>query len=116
MDVVLRILLFGHFIGLASLLGGYITQLSLRNWRVGPAMVHGALTQLVTGVAMVGIISATRDAADVNNAKFAVKLLVLLVILALVWANRSKTPAAPKVFQAIGALTVADIAIAVFWT
>ena len=53
--------------------------------------------------------------ADVNNAKFAVKLLVLLVILALVWANRSKTPAAPKVFQAIGALTVADIAIAVFW-
>ena len=115
MDVVLRILLFGHFIGLASLLGGYITQLSLRNWRVGPAMVHGALTQLVTGVAMVGILSA-RDDAAVNNAKFAVKLLVLLVILALVWANRSKTPAAPKVFQAIGALTVADIAVAVFWT
>jgi hypothetical protein len=116
MDVVLHILLFVHFIGLASLLGGYLTQLTSKDWRVVTAMVHGALTQLVTGVAMVGILAATHDPDEpVDNAKYAVKLVVLLVILGLVWANRSKERAPHGAFQAIGLLTVVNIAVAVFW-
>lgn len=116
MDLVRHFLLFLHFLGLASLLGGYLTQLRAEAWRIVPAMVHGALTQLVTGVAMVGILSATHDPGEpVDNAKYAVKLVVLLVILGLVWANRKRDRVSTGAFQAIGLLTVVNIAVAVFW-
>jgi len=115
MGVVRAVLLFLHFVGLASLLGGYLTQLGAKTWRVVPAMLHGALTQLVTGVALVGVIeSGTGD--PVNNAKMGVKLVVLLVILGLLWTNRRKASMRLVAFQAVGLLTLADIAVAVFWT
>ena len=47
MGFVYDLLLVLHFIGLASLLGGLMVQLSARGGRVvNPAMLHGALTQL----------------------------------------------------------------------
>ena len=45
----------------------------------------------------------------------AVKLGVLLVISALVWTQRTKEEITEGVYFAIGALTLANIVIAVFW-
>ena len=63
------------FIGLASLLGGFIVQMKSPDKGVNPAMLHGALTQLVTGVLLVGIASAGLvPGEEVDHAKIAVKL------------------------------------------
>ncbi len=51
-----------------------------------PAMLHGALTMLVTGVALVGLREA--QGADLNHVKIGIKLAVLVVILALVYVKR----------------------------
>ncbi|MHB1613640.1 MAG: hypothetical protein ACYCXA_06125 [Actinomycetes bacterium] len=120
METALLVLLFLHFIGLASLLGGFLVQMSTATRVVNNAMIHGALTQLITGIAMVGVLAAQHASdvaryAAVDDTKYGVKLLVVLVILGLVLAQRRKTSVPPGAFFAIGGLTVVNIAVAVFW-
>jgi hypothetical protein len=114
MDVARLVLLFLHFLGLASLLGGVLVQVRAPDRRILPAMLHGATTQLVTGLALVGVDQALDR--EVNNPRAAVKLAVLLVILVLLWTNRSRRAVTSGGFFAIGLLTVVNTAIAVFWT
>ena len=89
MDLLRDVLLFLHFIGLAALFGGLFVQVKARPRVVNNAMFHGILTQLVTGVLLVGVLQAGDH--EVDNAKIGVKLLVALVIGALVLVNRKKS-------------------------
>jgi hypothetical protein len=116
MDILLGILLILHFVGLASLLGGVLVQIRdtiAGKGRIVAAMVHGALTQLVTGVLMVGILEM--GGGEVNTAKIAVKLGVVLLITVLVFLFRKKNPVASWVVWVVGLLTLVNIAIAVLW-
>ena len=89
MDILVKVLLVLHFVGLASILGGVLVQTKLfrSGARVLPAIMHGAWLQLITGLALTGVISATDS--DLNNTKIAVKLGVLIVIIVLAFINRS---------------------------
>lgn len=116
MDILLGIILILHFVGLASLLGGVLVQIKdaiAGTGRILAAMIHGALTQLVTGLLLVGLLQI--GDGEVNNAKIAVKLGVVIVITVLVFIFRKKSPVASWVIWVIGALTLANIAIAVLW-
>ena len=108
------LLLVLHFVGLASLLGGFLVQLSATDRRIVTAMVHGAFTQLVTGLLLVGVIQSALH-GPVDNAKIAVKLAVLVVIMVLVWINRARRTVSNGVYFAVGGLTLANVVIAVFW-
>ncbi|GGY75073.1 hypothetical protein [Streptomyces nitrosporeus] len=117
MDVLINVFVALHVIGIASLLGGFLTQMKAMGAgtaRFVPAMLHGALTMLVTGVALVGI----HEAQDhtVNHVKIGIKLLILLVILVLVYVKRDDEKAGKGAFAAVGGLTVANIFIATLWT
>lgn len=114
MDIVYQILVILHFVGLASLLGGVMVQLrplARGKGTVNPAMLHGALTQLVTGLLMVGI--AEMGDGDVNHMKIGIKLAVLIVITVLVFVYRKRESVASWVVWLIGALTLSNIVIAV---
>ncbi|MEI5102104.1 hypothetical protein RB200_30825 [Streptomyces sp. PmtG] len=117
MDVLIHLFVGLHIIGIASLLGGFLTQMKAMGEgtaRFSPAMLHGALTMLVTGVALVGLNQA--DDNEVNNIKIGVKMALLIVILALVYVKRDEEKVEKAVFGAVGALTTANIFIAVLWT
>ncbi|MFJ9854141.1 hypothetical protein [Streptomyces sp. NPDC101150] len=117
MDVVINIFVGLHIIGIASLLGGFLTQMkamSAGTARFVPAMLHGALTMLVTGIVLVGLNQAQDQ--PVNNIKIGIKLAVLVVILALVYVKRDEEKIAKPLFGAVGGLTMANIFIAVLWT
>lgn len=117
MDVVTNIFVGLHIIGIASLLGGFLTQMkamSAGTARFVPAMLHGALTMLVTGVVLVGLNQAQDH--PLNNIKLAIKMAVLVVILALVYVKRDEETVDKALFGAVGGLTVANIFIAVLWT
>ena len=114
MKVLQECLLVLHFVGLASLLGGFLTQMSAATRRVVPAMLHGAATMLVTGVALYAVDKSGLH-HEPSAAKMAVKLGVLLVISALVWTQRAKEEITEGLYFAIGGLTLANIVIAVFW-
>jgi hypothetical protein len=117
MDLLRDVLVFLHFIGLAALFGGLFVQLRSDPRVVNNAMLHGILTQLVTGVLLVGLLESDSDFdADASfHSKIGVKLLVALVIGVLVWVNRKK-PALPNgLFMGLLGLTALNIAVAVFW-
>ncbi len=116
MTFVYNLLVVLHFIGLASLLGGFLVQMKSPDKGVNPAMLHGALTQLVTGVLLVGIASAGLvPGEEVDHAKIAVKLLIVLVITALAFVGRKRTPPQVGLWGAIGSLTLVNVVISVFW-
>ena len=113
MDYLYEAIVVLHFLGLASLLGGFLVQMSTSPKVVNSAMVHGALTQLVTGLALVGLAETLVEDEEVNHMKVGLKLLILLVITGLVLANRKKDSISTGVWAAIGGLTIANVAIAV---
>ncbi|MBT2897581.1 MULTISPECIES: hypothetical protein [unclassified Streptomyces] len=117
MDVLINVFVALHIIGIASLLGGFLTQMKAMGAgtaRFIPAMLHGALTMLVTGIALVGLNQA--DDQTVNNVKIGIKLALLVVILALVYVKRDDETVDKGAFAAVGGLTVANIFIATVWT
>lgn len=114
--IVFGIVLILHFIGLASLLGGVLVQIKetiAGKGHIITAMIHGALTQLVTGLLLVGFIEM--GGGSINNGKIGTKLAIVIIITVLVFVFRKKRPVASWVIWVIGALTVANIAIAVLW-
>lgn len=113
MEILRDILVFLHFIGLAALFGGLFVQIKSDPRIVNNAVIHGVLTQLVTGLLLVGVLEGMDD--EVNNAKIGVKLLVTLVIAVLAFANRKKTSVPGGLFFGLLGLTVLNIAVAVFW-
>ncbi|WP_432114115.1 hypothetical protein [Streptomyces sp. S1] len=117
MDVLINVFVALHVIGIASLLGGFLTQMKAMGAgtaRFSPAMLHGALTMLVTGVALVGLNQA--DDQTVNNLKIGIKLAILVVILGLVYVKRDDERVDKSLFAAVGGLTTANIFIATLWT
>ncbi|KUL38730.1 hypothetical protein [Streptomyces regalis] len=117
MDVLIHLFVGLHIIGIAALLGGFFTQMKAMGQgtaRFVPAMLHGALTMLVTGVILVGLNQA--DDQSVNNIKIGVKLALLIVILGLVYVKRDDETVDKRLFGVVGLLTTANIFIAVLWT
>lgn len=111
-----------HFVGLASLLGGFLVQIkSLKSGtsKIIPAMIHGAWTMLITGLLLVGIrewISALDpSSAELDNIKVAVKSIVVTLILVFVMINRKKDTLKSSTMALIAVLTVLNVVLAVFW-
>ena len=78
-------------------------------------MLHGALTQLVTGVLLVGIAESGAVDEELNMTKIAVKLVVVLIITVLAFVGRKKPMPQTGMWAAIGALTLLNVVLAVFW-
>ncbi|MFC9928481.1 hypothetical protein [Streptomyces sp. NPDC127190] len=117
MDVLIHLFVGLHIIGIAALLGGFLTQMKAMGQgtaRFVPGMLHGALTMLVTGVALVGLNQA--QGAHINTIKIGIKLALLIVILGLVYVKRDEETIDKGQFGLVGALTATNVFIAVLWT
>ncbi len=114
MEFLRLLLLFLHFLGLASLIGGLFVQIRGPERRITPAIPYGALTELVTGPLLIGIDKALDRA--VSDPKMGLKLLALLVITVLAFIFRKRATLTPTVFFVLLTLSVLAVAVAVFWT
>ncbi len=115
MTFLYNLILVLHFVGLASLLGGVIVQAKAPVKGVNPAMLHGALTQLVTGVLLVGIAESGGVDEELNMTKIGVKLIVVAIITVLAFVGRKKPMPQTGMWAAIGLLTLLNVVLAVFW-
>jgi hypothetical protein len=113
-DFLHKLLLFIHLVGMAAVVGGALVQIASPPRRVTPMILHGALTQLVSGVLLVGVLEA--DDETVDHAKIGVKLAVAVVIVVLAWIYRARESLANVTFFAILGLALVNVGVAVFWT
>lgn len=116
MDVIIQAVVGLHIIGIAALLGGFVHQVKAMRAataRFVPGMLHGALTMLVTGVILVGLNQA--EGVQLNMIKIGLKLTLLVVILGIVYVQRDEEKVPAPLFGTVGALTTANIFIALLW-
>lgn len=113
MDFLRELLLYIHLVGFAALFGGAFVQLRDEYKVVNAAMLHGALTQVVSGLLLVGVLEGLDE--DVNNPKIGVKLAVALLAAVLCWVNRHKESVPSGLFNGIALLALLNAGIAVFW-
>ena len=113
METLRLVLLFVHIIGYAALLGGLLVQVRSEHQGRQPADArrdrHGVPRRP----------AARRGAEDLgspDHAKIGVKFAVGLVILVLVMVNLRKPSIPQGLYSGLLALTVANIAVAVFWS
>lgn len=116
LDIVRHLLLAVHLLGLAAIVGTFFVQLRAKEGFATGVILAGAITQVVTGIALVGV----RQAEDlgVNNVKIAVKLgLALVVLVAAIVAHvqRRRGGRVKPAFHTAGGLAVVNVLIAVLW-
>ena len=116
MDLLRHLVLFVHFLGLASLIGGALVQVRSAKPAIIPAIRDGAWTQLVTGLILVVIreLTATPE-HPVNHAKIGVKLIIALVVVVLVVLNRKKEAIDRNTLLGILGLSVLNVGVATLW-
>lgn len=118
MDVVYNIVLVLHFVGLAMVLGAFLVQLTAKEKTVTRWMFDGAMTSLLTGLIMVGMVEGGamgEGAADsIDHVKIGIKLVIVVIIAILAAVGRRKQPPQTGLWLAIGLLALANVVIAVF--
>ena len=114
MENLRLVLLLLHLLGFAALFGGLLAQLGSAEKSVNGAMRDGAGTAFLAGLLLVGVLEAGDTAVD--HTKIAVKFGIGLVILILVMANMRKPSIPSGLYFGLLALTVANVAVAVFWS
>ncbi|HVD81424.1 MAG TPA: hypothetical protein VNB87_12915 [Propionibacteriaceae bacterium] len=113
MQLAYHILVLLHLIGFAALLGGVLVQLRSKEPEVNAAMLHGSLTLLITGLALV--ILEEIGPNPVNYVKVAIKLVVSAIVVLLVVKNRKFASIPRGLWGLIGGLTILNAAVAVLW-
>lgn len=116
MEILHSALLALHLLGLAAIIGSFFVQMRRKSDFVLVPMLAGAITQLVTGLALVGLAEAAD--VDVNYAKIAVKLTLAVVVLVaaiLAVVTQRKGGRVQPFFHTAGGLAVVNLLVAVFW-
>lgn len=116
MDFLRLVLVFLHILGAAAIVGGWLA--AFKTPTVTQWQWIGALTQLITGILLVGL-SSMGDGDGPNNTKVAVKLIIALVVAVAAFIGRRKAKNnedVPKgLAHAVGGMAFINIAVAVFW-
>ena len=118
MEILTNVLVLIHLIGMACIVGGWI---SLRARRVESGaglsvVVWGARFQILTGLALVGIHESQKD--PLNHTKVGVKLLISLACAAaaeMAAAKARKGSGDTNLIDYAGVLGILNTAVASLW-
>lgn len=115
MTFLFNVLVMLHILGAAAIFGGWLANfktptVNLWQW-------IGALTQLITGLALVGVIEM--QDGTVNHMKIGIKLVISIAIVVTAFLGRKKAKAGEEVSTGIahatGGLALVNILIATLW-
>ena len=113
MDILYKALVVLHFVGIVAIGYGFFKELAKKTFGVNVAMLHGASTQLLTGILLVGLHESGSLDSDyvVDHTKIAIKLLIAIAIIAMYSIGKRKSE--QKVYWAfIGVFTLTNTVLA----
>ena len=118
MEFAYNLFLVLHFVGLAGLLGGLLTQIPNKPKRLEKLVLHSTWLMFIAGLAMVGINQMMHSddptVALVDHITVAIKSTVIVLILALGYLNIKKSVLSNKVWAIMSALALFNVVIAVY--
>ncbi|MEV7606659.1 hypothetical protein AB0N65_14575 [Paenarthrobacter sp. NPDC089322] len=116
MSILFSILVFLHIVGAAMIVGYWIA--TIKEPTVHPRQRDGAFLQLLTGIAMMGVIPMMPD-AEANYFKLGIKFAigVAVAVLAVIGSRKVKKgePVSTGLAHGVGGLALINIAIATIW-
>ena len=115
MKTVFLIAYIAHILAIAGILGLLLHQWNKSPRKLSAGVMHSAATALLAGLVMVGTWTKAKPEESLDHTKVGVKLLVVLVILGISYANAKKSELEKKTWLALIGLTVFNILIAVLW-
>jgi len=110
MEFAYNLFLVLHFVGLAGLLGGLLTQIPNKPKRLEKIVLHSTWLMFIAGLAMVGINQMMHS----DDPTVAIKSTVIVLILALGYLNIKKSVLSNKVWAIMSALALFNVVIAVY--
>ena len=116
MSILFSILVFLHIVGAAMIVGYWIA--TIKTPTVHPRQRDGAFLQLLTGIAMMGLLPLMPDAHP-NYFKLGIKFAigVAVAVLAVIGSRKVKNgePVSTGLAHGVGGLALVNIAIATLW-
>jgi len=116
MKILFDILLFLHIVGAAMIVGIWIGN--MKKPTVHPRQRDGAFLQLITGVAMMGLLPLMPN-SDPNYAKLGIKFAVgaAVAVLAVIGSRKYKKgeDISTGLAHSVGGLALLNVAIATLW-
>jgi len=116
MSILFSILVFLHIVGAAMIVGYWIATIKVPT--VHPRQRDGAFLQLLTGIAMMGLIPLMPD-MHANYFKLGIKFAigVAVAVLAVIGSRKVKKgePVSTGLAHGVGGLALVNIAIATIW-
>ncbi|MYM20013.1 hypothetical protein GSY69_08560 [Brevibacterium sp. 5221] len=103
MEILRTILVFLHLLGMAIIVGGYFANIKAP--KVIPGMLHGAYLQLITGIALFGLLEAQGAMTSDLRIKYTVKVALglLVAVFAFLGNRREKLAARTAAEVPVGA-------------
>jgi hypothetical protein len=91
-----------------------LVQVGPQAKKVTNTIRYGVTLALITGIALVAVLTA--DDVEIDYAKIAVKLGVAVLIAALAIANRKRAQISTALWLTLVVLAVGNIGVALFWS
>ena len=118
MDFLYNILVLVHLLGMAAVVGAYLTV--VREPRIGPVMVWGARIALLAGIIIVGVGESVDSLGkDYNMGKIGVKLVIGLAVVAcaeIANARQKRREPVANLVHVAGGLAIVNVVVAVLWS
>lgn len=116
MSILFNVLLFLHIVGAAMIVGFWIA--TMKQPTVHPRQRDGAFVQLITGIAMMGILPMLPNAHP-DYVKLGIKFAIGLAVavLAVIGSRKVKKgePVSTGLAHGVGGLALINIGIATIW-
>jgi hypothetical protein len=113
MQLAIEVLVLLHLIGFAAIFGGLIVQARCTQPEVNAAMVCGALTQLLTGIAL--FVVGQVGGEPVNWVPISIKTLITLFLVLITFRNRRFLSIPRGLWALLTGLTLVNAAVGVLW-
>lgn len=115
MKTVFLIAYIVHMLAIVGILGLLLHQWNKSPRKLSAGVMHSAATALVAGLVMVGTFAKAKPEETLDHTKIGVKLIVVLVILGISYANAKKSELKKNTWLVLIALTILNILIATLW-
>ncbi len=112
MEAVFLIAYIVHMLAIVGILGLLLRQWNKSPRKLSPGVLHSAATALIAGLVMVGTYASAKPDEELNHIKVAVKLVIVLVILAVSYLNVKKSEIKKGLWLSLIGLTLLNVLIA----